>query len=49
VSFAAGSMGPKVAAACRFVNATGHGAGIGPLDDAVAIVRGEAGTRIERE
>ncbi|HEY5331923.1 MAG TPA: carbamate kinase [Solirubrobacterales bacterium] len=46
MSFAAGSMGPKVDAACRFVEATGMPAAIGALTDAAAIVRGEAGTRI---
>lgn len=42
--FAAGSMGPKVDAVCRFVEHTGATAGIGSLNDAVAIVRGTAGT-----
>ena len=42
--FPAGSMGPKVEAACRFVEITGDTAGIGRLEDAVAITRGEAGT-----
>jgi carbamate kinase len=41
-----GSMGPKVEAACRFVETTGSMAGIGALRDAVAILRGEAGTRV---
>lgn len=45
--FAAGSMGPKVAAAVDFVAATGHPAAIGRLEDAVALLAGEAGTRIE--
>ena len=40
----AGSMGPKVDAACRFVELTGATAAIGSLDDAVAILAGEAGT-----
>ncbi len=44
--FAAGSMGPKVEAACRFVEATGHAAAIGSLNDAVAILAGTAGTTI---
>lgn len=44
--FAAGSMGPKVAAACRFVERTGQRAGIGSLSDAAAILRGEKGTQI---
>ncbi|HEX3239532.1 MAG TPA: carbamate kinase [Solirubrobacterales bacterium] len=45
-SFPAGSMGPKVEAACRFVEATDGRAAIGQLKDAVAIVRGEAGTQV---
>ena len=43
-SFPAGSMGPKVDAACRFVEATGHMAAIGSLDEAGALIRQEAGT-----
>jgi carbamate kinase len=39
-------MGPKVEAACRFVEATGGSAGIGALDDAAAIVAGTAGTLV---
>jgi carbamate kinase len=46
LGFAAGSMGPKVEAACRFVETTGGTAGVGALAAAEAIVRGEAGTRI---
>jgi carbamate kinase len=42
--FAAGSMGPKVEAACAFVEATGKFASIGALSDASAMLRGEAGT-----
>ncbi|MBZ9706199.1 carbamate kinase [Mesorhizobium sp. ESP7-2] len=45
--FAAGSMGPKVAAAIEFVDATGKPAAIGQLDDAVQIVEGERGTWFE--
>jgi carbamate kinase len=45
-SFAAGSMGPKVEAACRFVRATSGFAVIGALADAGAMLRGDAGTRI---
>jgi carbamate kinase len=37
-------MGPKVDAACRFVERGGGWAGVGALADALAIVRGEAGT-----
>jgi carbamate kinase len=44
--FPAGSMGPKVDAACRFVEITGDMAAIGRLEDAVAIVEGKAGTII---
>ena len=44
--FAAGSMGPKVEAACQFVEASNGAAGIGRLADAVAVVKGEAGTII---
>jgi carbamate kinase len=46
LDFASGSMGPKVAAACRFVEETGRDAAIGSLTDAAAILRGEAGTTI---
>jgi carbamate kinase len=44
MDFAAGSMGPKVEAACRFAERTGGRAGIGRLDQAAEILRGEAGT-----
>ncbi|HEX8752528.1 MAG TPA: carbamate kinase [Solirubrobacterales bacterium] len=44
--FAAGSMGPKVEAACRFVEATGRRAAIGALAEAPLVVRGEAGTTV---
>jgi carbamate kinase len=46
LSFAAGSMGPKVAAACRFAAATGKRAAIGALTDLVQIVAGLAGTSV---
>jgi carbamate kinase len=46
-AFAAGSMGPKVEAACDFVATTGHRAAIGALADIERIVAGEAGTTIE--
>jgi len=42
----AGSMGPKVEAACDFVQATGHMAAIGRLEDAEALLRGTKGTVI---
>ena len=45
-TFAAGSMGPKVDAACRFVERTGHTAVIGSLDNAEAMLIGTSGTRI---
>lgn len=44
--FAAGSMGPKVDAACRFVEVTGDMAAIGRMEDAVEILQGGAGTII---
>ena len=44
--FASGSMGPKVDAACRFVEVTGDMAAIGRLDDAQEILAGRAGTII---
>jgi carbamate kinase len=44
--FAAGSMGPKVEAACRFVEGTGGFAAIGALGDAVGLLNGETGTRV---
>ncbi|QBK05416.1 carbamate kinase [Hylemonella gracilis] len=46
LDFAAGSMGPKVQAACDFVNRTGGLAGIGALEDASAILARETGTRV---
>jgi len=47
--FPAGSMGPKVEAACRFVEATGGMAAIGRLDDAEALLAGKAGTMVATE
>ncbi|CAN5654756.1 carbamate kinase [soil metagenome] len=46
--FPDGSMGPKVAAACQFVTDTGGRAAIGSLDDAAAVVAGDAGTQITK-
>jgi carbamate kinase len=43
-AFKAGSMGPKVQAACDFVNNSGHVAGIGELADAISIIRQKSGT-----
>ena len=48
LEFAAGSMRPKVEAACRFVERTGGIAAIGALTDAEAILRQEAGTIVTR-
>jgi carbamate kinase len=42
--FAAGSMGPKVEAACDFVRKTGGIAGIGSLEEALPMLQGIAGT-----
>ncbi|QUS59857.1 carbamate kinase [Synechocystis sp. PCC 7338] len=42
--FAEGSMGPKVEAACRFVESTGQWCGIGKLDQALEIIDLKAGT-----
>ena len=46
LELAAGSMGPKVKAACDFVRATGQRAVIGSLDDIQAMLAGTAGTQI---
>ncbi len=45
-SFADGSMGPKVEAACQFVERTGGEAVIGALEDASDLLRGLAGTTV---
>ena len=42
----AGSMGPKVSAACQFATNTGNEAVIGSLVDIDRIVEGSAGTRV---
>jgi len=47
--FAAGSMGPKVEAACTFVRETGKRAAIGSLADIEDIVAGVAGTIVENK
>ncbi|MDF2968564.1 MAG: arcC [Nocardioidaceae bacterium] len=44
--FPAGSMGPKVEAACRFVEATGGRAAIGALTQIQQIIAGEGGTQV---
>ena len=46
--FMAGSMGPKVRAACRFASQTDGFAVIGSIDDTPALLRGDAGTRVAR-
>jgi carbamate kinase len=46
--FATGSMGPKVEAACTFVELTGGTAGIGRLDQALAILEGRGGTQVAK-
>jgi carbamate kinase len=47
--FAAGSMGPKVKAACSFVMETGGLAVIGSIADTPALLRGETGTVVTRD
>jgi carbamate kinase len=49
IGFAAGSMGPKVDAACRFALATGKKSAIGALEDLSRIIAGEAGTTISAD
>lgn len=44
--FAEGSMGPKVKAACKFVEATGKSAMIGSITETQAMLEGEAGTTV---
>lgn len=46
MDFAKGSMGPKVDAVCRFVEATGKRASIGALHEAADVVSGKSGTHI---
>ena len=45
-TFPAGSMGPKVEAACKFVLATGKRAVIGSLDRVEDMLAGQAGTEV---
>jgi carbamate kinase len=47
-TFAAGSMGPKVEAALRFVEASGGEAVIASIEDLRAALDGRAGTRVHR-
>jgi carbamate kinase len=44
LAFDSGSMAPKVAAACRFAQRTGRMSAIGAIEQAEAILAGEAGT-----
>jgi carbamate kinase len=48
IDFPAGSMGPKIEAACNFVEATGGFVGIGQLSDATGLLNGTTGSRIDR-
>ncbi len=48
-AFPAGSMGPKVEAACSFVRATGKTAHIGALDQIEAMLAGHAGTEVSAQ
>jgi len=48
LEFPAGSMGPKVEAACDFVERTGQRAVIGSLEQIEAMASGTAGTQITR-
>jgi carbamate kinase len=47
MAFPAGSMGPKVEAACGFASATGRFAAIGCLADCLGLVAGATGTRVQ--
>jgi carbamate kinase len=47
LAFEPGSMGPKVEAACEFVERTGRWAAIGPLEEAVALAAGVTGTLVQ--
>jgi carbamate kinase len=46
MTFSDGSMGPKVEAACRFVESMGTRAVIGQLDDAESLLEGTSGTTV---
>jgi carbamate kinase len=46
ISFAPGLKGPKVEAACRFVESTGKRAAIGALAQAPEILRGDRGVQV---
>ncbi len=46
IEWAAGSMGPKIEAACRFVERTGRPARIGGLEHAAEVLAGRSGTLV---
>ena len=46
-AFAGGSMGPKVEAVCRFVEATGRRAAIGELEAIPELIAGTGGTQVD--
>jgi carbamate kinase len=46
--FPAGSMGPKVEAACHFTTKTGNRSAIGSLTEIVGLVEGTAGTQVRK-
>lgn len=48
LTFAPGTMKPKVEAACRFVESGGSFAGIGLIEDAASILLGQRGTIVRR-
>ena len=47
-SFPAGSMGPKVEAACHFTEETRNRSAIGSLNNILALVEGTAGTQVRK-
>jgi carbamate kinase len=49
MDFAAGSMGPKVLGACKFVRETDQASAIGKLSDLTKIMEGTAGTLISND
>lgn len=49
LDFAAGSMGPKIRGACKFVRETGHSSAIGQLAALMEIMSGNAGTLISND
>ena len=49
LDFAPGSIGPKVAAACAFAEAAKGFAGIGRLDQALAVLQQRVGTIVTRD